>query len=32
MEYNNHYAYTLGGITLASDVSALTSLWVDGRQ
>ena len=32
MEYIHHYASPLGGITLASDGSALTGLWFDGQK
>ena len=32
MDYIHHYASPLGGITLASDGSALTGLWFDGQK
>ena len=32
MDYIAHYASPLGGITLASDGSALTGLWFDGQK
>lgn len=32
MEYIDHYASPLGGITLASDGEALTGLWFDGQK
>lgn len=32
MQYTSHYTSPLGGITLASDGSALTGLWFDGQK
>ncbi len=32
MEYTHHYNSPLGGITLASDGTALTGLWFDGQK
>ena len=32
MEYTCHYDSPLGGITIASDGSALTGLWFDGQK
>ena len=32
MEYTHRYQSPLGGITLASDGKALTSLWFDGQK
>lgn len=32
MQYTDHYASPLGGITLASDGEALTGLWFDGQK
>lgn len=32
MQYTNHYDSPLGGITLASDGTALTGLWFDGQK
>ena len=32
MDYTDHYASPLGGITLASDGEALTGLWFDGQK
>ncbi len=32
MEYTQHYASPLGGITLASDGESLTGLWFDGQK
>ena len=32
MRYTHHYLSPLGGITIASDGSALTGLWFDGQK
>ena len=32
MEYIHHYASPLGGITMASDGTALTGLWFEGQK
>ena len=32
MKYTHHYESPLGGITLASDGTALTGLWIDGQK
>ena len=32
MDYTHHYSSPLGGITMASDGSALTGLWFDGQK